>query len=401
MTSDPHTSWQKAVECLKDKQWHEAIACLETVLQHDENHFLAWYNLAVAHHKLGNLAQCKKALERVKRLVQDPEHHQWREKVTFLDQEIQKAEETIKKMRQSRSLDDSSVEDQLRVGRLFETRGFLDPALSIYQKIVEKHPDSLEAWQAFIRLSVRLQRNDLFFIQLNKLLERQHSRQHVLRILLTHVNHVGRMEDINQLLTMLSQKEENVDLLIDLARTCLHQRKNELVITMLDHVLHQKSSLPREREIRLMLAIALRRCGAYREALHHLKHVLALDTNDAGVFYQLGLCYQLLGDVERAILHYRKCLKVKPDFAEAWNNLAVVSWKKGLVGEARECFDKIIAMGLDTEQTWFNRALFLLEQGQLNESIKCLEKTLEKNPSHQKARELLNRLRSETSDDHA
>ena len=51
----------------------------------------------------------------------------------------------------------------------------------------------------------------------------------------------------------------------------------------------------------------------YREAIKYLDHLSEKSTENAEVFYRLGLCYHNVGNYEKAVTNYKKALELNPD----------------------------------------------------------------------------------------
>ncbi len=70
-------------------------------------------------------------------------------------------------------------------------------------------------------------------------------------------------------------------------------------------------------EARLALAYCLQQDRHWSEAAEHYAAVLALKPADAGAHNKLANCYNQLGRMGEAILHYRETYRLAPDFPEA------------------------------------------------------------------------------------
>jgi len=76
--------------------------------------------------------------------------------------------------------------------------------------------------------------------------------------------------------------------------------------------------------------------------------VAAKDCDRPEVFYSLGYCYDQIGDYNRSLENYQKCLKlVEQPFPDLYNNMGIVFWKKGEKKKAEELFQ--LALKIDPE----------------------------------------------------
>jgi len=80
------------------------------------------------------------------------------------------------------------------------------------------------------------------------------------------------------------------------------------------------------------------------EAMKWFKILLDKNPDSIDGHYGMGLCYQDLGDVYRAMHHYTEALKTKPDFAEVYNNIAALMINfEGEMKKGIEMLEKAIA----------------------------------------------------------
>jgi lipoprotein NlpI len=80
----------------------------------------------------------------------------------------------------------------------------------------------------------------------------------------------------------------------------------------------------------------------YRLAIQEFHAAVGIDPNNAQAYNSMGVCYDLLGDYERAAYCYRKALALNPDLAYVQNNLGYSCFLKGDVDAAIEAFNKAI-----------------------------------------------------------
>jgi len=73
------------------------------------------------------------------------------------------------------------------------------------------------------------------------------------------------------------------------------------------------SNIPSEAEEYANLGMEAYADGNYNEALSYLNQSVQLDPNNAYAYYYRGMTYQSLGETERAIADFQKCLTLNPD----------------------------------------------------------------------------------------
>ena len=78
------------------------------------------------------------------------------------------------------------------------------------------------------------------------------------------------------------------------------------------------------------------------------------EPEDPWELFDRALALQNSGDLDGAIEHYARALKIKPDFHEAWNNMGNAYAHKGEYDRAIESYQKAVAIKPDKHEAWFN-----------------------------------------------
>ncbi len=99
----------------------------------------------------------------------------------------------------------------------------------------------------------------------------------------------------------------------------------------------------------------------------------------------LGLILAERGQVDEAIVQYRKAVEIKPDYAEAHYSLGVVLARRGQVDEAIAQYQKAVEIKPDYAEALNNLGLALAQCGRLNEAIAEYQKAVEINPDYAEA----------------
>ena len=87
------------------------------------------------------------------------------------------------------------------------------------------------------------------------------------------------------------------------------------------------------------------------------------------------------GELEAAINHYRRALKIKPDSAEAHNNIGFAQEKRGEASEAITHYKQALRINPKFLNTHMNLGIILMGIGSLEESEGCFKKVLTIDPS--------------------
>ena len=125
--------------------------------------------------------------------------------------------------------------------------------------------------------------------------------------------------------------------------------------------------------------------GQLDQAILAFKKVLAIRPDKADAHYNMGLALKELGRVEEALQAYSKALAIKPDYAEAYNNMGNALREQDKLQEAIQAFNKALTIKPDYAEAHNNIGISLREQGKLQESIQAHDKALGIKPNYAEA----------------
>lgn len=101
----------------------------------------------------------------------------------------------------------------------------------------------------------------------------------------------------------------------------------------------------------------------------------------------LGVVRAALNQPDRALVHYRRALEIKPDHAEAHYNLGLAQQKQGDPEAAAASYGRAIEIKPTYADAHYNLGLARQKMGQLDEAVGCFARVLEIEPGYDKARE--------------
>ncbi len=122
---------------------------------------------------------------------------------------------------------------------------------------------------------------------------------------------------------------------------------------------------PPDRQNQLKAAIA-----EYREALK-------LQSDDYWSLFQLGHCYFVFGEGDRAVEALGACVALDPDQPEGWSLRGLVHGLKGQFPEAFADVNKALAVDSDYRQAQVNRGVVYWRQKKYDEALKDFEAVLQ------------------------
>ncbi len=119
--------------------------------------------------------------------------------------------------------------------------------------------------------------------------------------------------------------------------------------------------------------------GRYPEALRFLDEALAENPRLAEAYYDKGVIFQELGDIEEAVKAYQKALELKPTLAVAAGNLATIYREQGMVARSLEVLDTALAASPDNPLLHNQKALSLEKAGKVEDATEEIRKILKIN----------------------
>lgn len=141
---------------------------------------------------------------------------------------------------------------------------------------------------------------------------------------------------------------------------------------------------PERHEPYHRLGVVADRQKRYREAVALYSQAVALNP-DPEIFNDLGYCYYLQGQLDKAESALLKAVSMKPANARFRNNLAMVYGHQGRYDEAMEQFRR----GGSEADAFYNMAFILAARDDVQGAKNCLMLAQAADPMHEKAREAL------------
>ncbi len=92
------------------------------------------------------------------------------------------------------------------------------------------------------------------------------------------------------------------------------------------------------------LGAVLQTLNKFADAVDCYRKVLALDPRHAIAWHNLGLCLDVQNDLSEAEACFRRALEIRPDYADAYNSLGSALRTQGRVAEARDCFERVLRL---------------------------------------------------------
>ena len=99
-----------------------------------------------------------------------------------------------------------------------------------------------------------------------------------------------------------------------------------------------------------------------------------IDSTYYYAYYNKGLVHYRKKEYEKAVSAYRKCLEIKPDYAEGHANLGLAYLQSENLALALQSLDKSLSIKPTLPQALFGKALVYEKQGKFDEALAYAEK---------------------------
>ena len=110
--------------------------------------------------------------------------------------------------------------------------------------------------------------------------------------------------------------------------------------------------------------------AAYEKAVMHYTRALRLKPDIPEGYNNRGNAYYDKGDVDKAIEDYNKAIEYTPDDALLYNNRGGVYFDEGSIDKAIEDWNKAVELDPDFAKAYYNRGNAYLVKGEIGEAIK-------------------------------
>lgn len=171
------------------------------------------------------------------------------------------------------------------------------------------------------------------------------------------------------------------------ARQAEQQKDEKLAREIYERLIIQFKDAAAPRHALAVLADKQRR---HREALHLYTEAARLDPRNPELLTDLGYCFFLQGQPEKAESALLKALQLKPRMSRAHNNIGLVYGHQGRLVEALDHFREA---GSEADAQ-YNMAFIFATRNEVAKAKACFELALVADPTYEKARKALRSFQS-------
>jgi tetratricopeptide (TPR) repeat protein len=133
------------------------------------------------------------------------------------------------------------------------------------------------------------------------------------------------------------------------------------------------------------LAWTLGKKGSWDEAIGAYEQAIRLKRDYFQAYYQVGTAHAKRGRLDEALAAYHEAIRIKPDQAETHVNLGIVLREKGLLDEAATSCRKAIRLKPELALAHHHLGFALRVRGDLDGAVAALKQAILLDPSHAEA----------------
>jgi tetratricopeptide (TPR) repeat protein len=116
--------------------------------------------------------------------------------------------------------------------------------------------------------------------------------------------------------------------------------------------------------------------GSYAPAVESLQKAVAIDSNDAAAYNNMGLAYIEMKDYANAVISFKKAIGIDSSNIYALNNLGNAYIAQRLLGDAIACYKRVVAIEPSYIYAWNNLGNAYDEQNMADDAIACYQKCI-------------------------
>ena len=134
-----------------------------------------------------------------------------------------------------------------------------------------------------------------------------------------------------------------------------------------------------------ILGASRAKVGLLDEAIEAYKKCISLKPDFADAYFNMGIALKDRGRYEEAIEAYKKAISIKPDYPQAYLNIGDALQNQGKYDEAIDAHKKAILLKPDYADAYYNQGLALHKQDKLDEAIEAYNKAISLKPDYAEA----------------
>lgn len=383
------------------------------ILELDQNHAEAHYNLGIAIAHRGDLDEAVACWQRAIDLK--PDFSDAYQSQGFVLQKQEKFEEAIPCYLKTLEIKPDWTETYYNLGICFSQQNKLDEAIACFQKAIQLEPAFAQAYgdwgnalleqgkldEAITCLQKAIQLKPAFaqaycnwsdaLAKQGKYNEAIASNACFLKALQVQPESadvyfylgkaLARQNKFYRAITCykkaLQIQPNSAEIYFDLGKALAQQGKLDEAIACYKKALQMQAD---SAEVYLYLGKALAQQGNLNKAIASYQNALEINPNLAEVYFDLGNALVTSSKLDEAIAFYKKKLEIQPDSADVYCNLGIAFAQRGNSDEAIACFQRVMEVNPNLAELIYDVMITLCQQGKLDEATACFQKVLPVDP---------------------
>ena len=131
-----------------------------------------------------------------------------------------------------------------------------------------------------------------------------------------------------------------------------------------------------------ILSLALDGQRKFAESVISYKNALKLQPNSPDLWFNLGIAFTQIQQLDEAAASYQKAIQIKHNFFEAYGNLGTVLQAQGKLLAAIESYQKCLKINPQDARAYFNLGTALRDNGALTDAISSYKKAIALFPNY-------------------
>lgn len=338
---------ENAATLIRENRIAEAEQQLNSILKRTPNEPAALNLLGTVRAQQGRLDDAETLLTRAAKI--DPAFAAVHMNLAFLYLLKNAPEKTIAELKKVVSLEPNNIEANYKVARLLLSRGQIDDAIDVIEKVKLSPPVSV----VFLTLL-----GDAYLRKGNP----------------------GKAEE--NYLQAIAAQPDNADAILGLAKVCQNRGDAKAALGYLSQA---RELAGNSAELLYRVGVTALGLGAFDDARLDLEQAAKLKPDDPAYLIALGAAQLKKPDLFAAEQVFRRALELQPENAQAQMYLGYVLYKQKKFSEAKGYLEKTIKADSSVPEPFYYLGLIVQEENEGERAIALLEKAIQMSPSYANA----------------
>ena len=141
-------------------------------------------------------------------------------------------------------------------------------------------------------------------------------------------------------------------------------------------------SNPYYKGVYINLGILHNQLGEHQKAMSCYEKTIQIQPNNSAAFNNLGSTHKELGEYQKAMSCYEKAIQIDPNYADAYYNLGIIFNKLEEHQKAKNCYEKAIQIQPNNSAAYNNLGIILNELEEHQKAMSCYEKAIKIQPNN-------------------